>query len=200
MSDLPSAKAEGDKAEAKIRAQRDERVAKTARLKSWDGKKLRCIVTCYECHKSRGIYARNNADYYAVKDTLQQKLESVSHRFCCGNLLFDDNHPLSAILCQRQNLTCSSPMEKGYYNCADRGLKLPDVCYHCGAGGSKQFVLRTEELRERFLTGGYNCFPVCVSCLDSGKKVVTRGRKNEMEARKEKERKAKAAKGGGKSG
>ena len=91
-------------------------------------------------------------------------------------------------------------MERGYYNCADRGLKLPDVCYHCGAGGSKQFVLRIEELRERFLTGGYNYFPVCVSCLDSGKKVVTRGRENEMEARKEKERKAKAGKGGGKSG
>ena len=98
LSDLPSAKAEGNKAEAKIRAQRDKRVAKTARLKSWDGKKLRYTVTCYKCHKIQGIYARNDADYYAAKDTLQQKLESVSHCFCCRNLLFDDNHQLCSIL------------------------------------------------------------------------------------------------------
>ena len=192
LTDLPSNKGEGDKAVAKARAKRDERVAKTARLKSWEGKKLRCVVTCHECGKGRGVYAPTDAAYYGARVALQQKLESVSHRFCCGDLLFDDDHPLSGILCQRQNLTCSSPMEKGYYNCPDRGLKLPDVCYHCGNGGGKQFVLGTKELRERCLTGGYNCFPICVNCLDGGKKVVTRGRKNEMEARKEKERKAQA--------
>ena len=105
-----------------------------------------------------------------------------------------DGHPLSSILCQRQNLTCSLPMEKGYYNCADRALKLPDVCYHCGAGGSEQFVLRTKELRERGLSGGYNCFLICVNCLRRGKKVATKGRKNEMQARKEKVIKERARK------
>ena len=86
-------------------------------------------------------------------------------------------------------------MKKGYYNCPDRGLKLPDVCYHCGAGGSREFVLRVDKLRERGVTGGYNCFPICVDCLKSGKKVVTKGRKNEMQARKEKAMKAKTKKG-----
>ena len=55
-----------------------------------------------------------------------------------------------------------------------------------------KFVLGTNELRERCLTGGYNCFPICVDCLDGGNKVVTRGRKNEMDTWKEKEKKAKA--------
>ena len=183
-----------------MRAKRDERVTKEAVLKSWDGKKARCTLTCYECLKVRVVYTRNDEAYYAAREALQQKLEMVSHRFCCGNLLYDDDHPLSQILCQKQNLTCALPIEKGYYNCKDRSLKLPDVCYHCGAGGDKQFVLRTEELRERGLSGGYNCFPICVACLRGGKKVVTKGRKNEMQARKEKAMKAKAAKGGKKTG
>ena len=137
LTDLPSDKKEGEKAEAKLRARRDERVTKAAGLKSWASKKARCTVTCYECLKRRVVYAATDNAYYAARGALQQKLESVSHRFCCGDLLFDDNHPLSGILCQKQNLTCASPMEKGYYNCPERGLKLPDVCYHCGAGGAR---------------------------------------------------------------
>ena len=91
-------------------------------------------------------------------------------------------------------------MERGYYNCPDRALKLPDVCFHCGAGGSEQFVLRTKELRERGMSGGYNCFPICVNCLKSGKKVATKGRKNEMQARKEKVMRARAGNGGNETG
>ena len=48
LTDLPSQKQEGQKADAKLRAKRDERVTKEARLKSWDGKKARCTLTCYE--------------------------------------------------------------------------------------------------------------------------------------------------------
>ena len=116
-----------------MRAKRDERVTKAAGLKSWDGKKLRCTVTCYECLKARGVYTRNDETYYAAREALQQKLESVSHRFYCGDLLFDDDHPLGQTLCQKHNLTCTSPMEKGYYNCPVRALKLSDMCYHYGA-------------------------------------------------------------------
>ena len=82
LTDLPSQKQEGPKAEAKLRAKRDERVTKAAGLKSWDGKKLRCTVTCYECLKARGIYAKNDEAYYSAREALQQKLESVSHCFC----------------------------------------------------------------------------------------------------------------------
>ena len=61
-------------------------------------------------------------------------------------------------------------------------------------------MLQMEEFRERALSGGYNYFSICVNCLGSGKSVVTKGRKNEMQARKEKAMKAKAAKGGEKTG
>ena len=56
-------------------------------------------------------------------------------------------------------------------------------------------MLQTKELREHGLSGGYNCFPICVNCLRCGKKVATKGRKNEMQVRKEKVRNAKTVKG-----
>ena len=90
-----------NKAKAKAWARQDRLVAKTVGLKSWDGKKLRCIITCWECGKGGGVYAPMDAAYYEAKDALEQKLEPVSHRFCCGDLLFEDDHPLSRILCQR---------------------------------------------------------------------------------------------------
>ena len=33
---------------------------------------------------------------------LQQKLETLAKRFCCGGFLVDDNHPLSTVLLQKQ--------------------------------------------------------------------------------------------------
>ena len=46
-------------------------------------------------------------------EVLQQKLESVSDRYFCGDLLFDDSHRLSKVLAQKKNITCESPIEKG---------------------------------------------------------------------------------------
>ena len=37
-------------------------------------------------------------------------------RFSYGSLLLDDGHHLSKILVQEQDLTCESPIEKGYYS------------------------------------------------------------------------------------
>ena len=76
-----------------------------------------------------------------------------------------------------------------------RTTQHDDVCFHCGAGGSSDFLLSVQELIDRRLTGGYNdCFPICVPCLGKKKKVVTRGRKNAMVVRKDKEAKAKKQK------
>ena len=51
--------------------------------------------------------------------------------------------------------------------------------------GSESFLLRLPQLQERNMTGGYNCFPICVDCIASGKKVVKGRKKDEQQARKE---------------
>lgn len=63
---------------------------------------------------------------------LQQKLEAIDFRYSCGDLVFDDDHPVSKVIGQRQNLTCESAVEKAYFNHKERALKLQDVCIHCG--------------------------------------------------------------------
>lgn len=122
---------------------------------------------------------------------LQQKLESVSSRFSCGDLLFDDSHPLSKVIVQKASLTCAMPIEKGYYNHHERGLKTKDVCYWCGALGSKDFLFGLTELQEKNMTDGYKCFPICQDCIACGKKPGTYGKPNAIQARKEKIAKAK---------
>ena len=111
----------------------------------------------------------------------------MSGRFSCGSLLFDDGHHLSKILVQKQNLTCESQIERGYYNNKERKLKLRDICVHCGEMGSKEFLLSLPELQERCLTDGYNCHPICVTYMQGGKKVVRvkNATQNKMQKRKE---------------
>ncbi len=121
-------------------------------------------------------------------EALQQKLESVSHRYLCGDLLFDDNHHLSTILAQRKNLNCTSPIEKAYFKNSERRLKLKSICFHCGAEAPLSYLLCMDQLREECMTGGFSCLPICRDCLGKGKKVETIGKKNMLEARKEKER------------
>ena len=124
----------------------------------------------------------------------RQKMESVSNRYSCGDLLFADDHHLSKVIVQKQSLTCESPIEKGYYNKEGRMLKLKDICYHCGEMGAEDFLYSLPQLREKNMTGGYDCFPICVACLEKGKKVAKSNKKNEIQARKE--RVAIAASGG----
>ena len=72
--------------------------------------------------------------------SLQQKLDSISTQLCCGDLLFDDNNPLSQVLVQMENPTCEAPIEAGYLNKADRTLILTDICFYCGALGAPDFL------------------------------------------------------------
>ena len=138
--------------------------------------------------------------YKNASVALQQKYESVSERFTCGDLLFPDNHAFSRLLAQRSNLNCESQIEKAYYNVPDRAFKTQDICIHCGEGCREErksdFLLRQAELEERNSTEGYPCYPICVMCFGSGKKVVHYiGRKpNLVQAVKEKNANKKAGK------
>jgi len=130
---------------------------------------------------------------------LKEKLESVSGRYSCGDLLFEDSDPLSKVLVQKLNLTCESQIEKGYYNNASdtRSLNLKDICIHCGEldmnevfpwneTGMDAFLLRQDQLSELGVTNGYKCFPICDDCLKAKKlKIVTTGKKDVAKAREE---------------
>ena len=165
-------------------------------LKSWNVKTVRAFLVCYNCGKRRCIYSAKDAQYDIAKTALLQKLESVYGRFSCGDLLFAADHHLSTILVQKQNMTCESRIENAYYNHKERRLKLKNICIHCGESGSSgSFILTTPELRERNLTDGYDCFPICIPCLGINEKVVKAGRtKNLVQARKESIAKADAKK------
>ena len=117
----------------------------------------------------------------------------MSGRFSCGDLLFDDSHHLSKVLVQKQSLTCESDIEKGYYNHKDRRLKLDDICIHCGELGSDKFLLKTKQLQERCVSDGYKFHPICTACLYNNKIIVHIGRKDQVQAKKEKAKKAELA-------
>ena len=103
---------------------------------------------------------------------MQQKLESVSGRFSCGDLLFYDKHYLSKVLVQKQSLTCELQIEEGYYNNSERRLKLKDICVHCVEEGTKSFLLSLHQIRERNMTDRYKCLSICIACIGSDKKVM----------------------------
>ena len=118
----------------------------------------------------------------------QNKLESIDQRYSCGDLLFDDGHPVANIITQQQQLTCESPIEKAYYyNHAERALKLVDICIHCGDEGSCEYLFGQTELEEQNKTDGKQCYPICKLCLDEGKKVVAYPKKKTNQTQKRKE-------------
>ncbi len=184
FSDLPSHKSTGDTS----KAQRDKDVTKELKLKSWDGKKVRAFIACYHCGKRRCIYSPTDATFGRGRQALLAKLESVSDRYSCGDLIFDEDDEMCKLIVQKLNLTCETKIELGYYLNKGRTLKLKPICIHCGeseSGTAGSFLLGQEELHERALTGGRKCFPICVDCLDSGKKVVKGKGTDQLKAREE---------------
>ena len=93
LTDLPSNYGDEKNNEKKLMGKRNERVSRADGLKDWGGKKARAFIKCYECDKRRCVYTRTGDAYTTAIGSLQQKLESVSTRFCCGNLLFDETTP-----------------------------------------------------------------------------------------------------------
>ena len=161
LSDLPSDKVHKAKEEVAKKLKQDSTLAAQLKLKSWDPKKVRAFLKCYHCVKRRCVYSLTDSIWEACLIAFQQKLESVSKRFLCGNLLFDDDHHLSKVIVQKQSLTCNSPIENGYYNHRERKIKLKDICIHCGESGPEDFLLQLPQLQERCMTKGYKCFPIC---------------------------------------
>jgi len=136
LSDLPYHKSGDGKQSKKDKEERDTKMAKKLGRNIWQSKAV-SFLTCFHCAKRRCIYSPTQAGYVLKAGTLKQKLELVSGRYSCGDLLFDDSDPLSKVLVQKQNLTSESHIEneKGYYNNAERSLELQDICIHCGDGG-----------------------------------------------------------------
>ncbi len=187
FSDLPSYKGKG----VESKAQRDRAVVSKLNLKSWDGKKVRSIVICYFCGKRRCIYSPTDAAFATGSAALKAKLESLSDRYSCGDLIFGDDDDMSKIIVQKLNLTCESQIEPSYYKNVGRTLKLKPICVHCGeseSGAAGSFLLEQQQLRERNLTGGYKCSPICIMCLQSGKKIIHGRVKDNVEARAERAR------------
>ena len=110
---------------------------------------MKGYLHCYNCHKPRCFFSRSHND--ELDDAFEQwndndKSEPVSFCYSCGDLVFDDDHPVSKVIGQRQALTCESPIEKAYYPSDEQALKVPQMCYHCGESGSKNFLLEQEQL------------------------------------------------------
>ena len=101
----------------KVKTAWDVEVNKNLKLCSWDTKKLKVILKCFKCNKHRCYFSQsNNDDYESSVEILQFKMESISFRYSCGDLVFDDNHLVSTVLGQRQAITYESTIEKAYYN------------------------------------------------------------------------------------
>ena len=175
FSDLPSYKSQG----AETKAQRDRAVAKELKLKSWDPKKLRSFIVCYFCGKRRCIYSPSDADFARGSAALKAKLESLSDRYSCGDLIFGDEDDMSKIIVQKLNLTCESQIEPSYYKNDGRTLKLKPICVHCGeseSGAAGSFLLGQEQLRQRNLRVVTNAYPF-VSCAFRVARRLSRGRR-----------------------
>ena len=112
---MPSQKNEDLKEEQRQHAERDKRLNITLKLCSWENKKVRGFLTCYDCGKRRCLYTVTGEAWELNKKLVQQKMESVGYRYRCGDLLFGDG-PMSEVIIQKQSLTCESKIEPAYYN------------------------------------------------------------------------------------
>ena len=100
-------------------------------------------------------------------------MESISG-YSCGDLIFNDDDPISEVLAQRQNLTCESKVETAYYNVLGRKFETVLVCIYCGEKGSSDFLLQQAQLESRGKSGGSQCYPICIECLENGNSPVTK--------------------------
>ena len=111
LSDLPSMNTKKKELAERRKAltSRDIATSKRLELKSWDPKKVKGIVVCYHCNKARCFFSREiNAEYEDAIKLWQQKMEAIDFRYSCGDLVFEDDHPVSKVLAQCQVLSCES--------------------------------------------------------------------------------------------
>jgi hypothetical protein len=157
------------------------------KLRSWDAKKVRSVVICFSCNKPHCIFSNeiNDACNDAAAE-LEKKMESLVG-YTCGDLIFDDDHPVSQVIAQRKHLDCETKVETAYFNVEGRKFKTVPVCIYCGETGTKDFLYQQLQLELHNKTVGKKCYPICVDCLEDGKKVVyySKSKTNEQQKRKE---------------
>ena len=191
LSDLPSKNNEKQKEKdsKSKKVKRDAEVSKALKLKSWEGKKVFAIVKCFHCDKPRCLLTRtkDGLPFYNARKELKDRLESISHMYSCGDLIFKDDEASGKVITQRLNLSCESPIEKCYYNTHGRAFETPDICIHCGAGGSSDFIFGQKQLEDRKKTGGRKCYPICKVCFEAGEDILKYPKKKTNQAQKRKE-------------
>ena len=191
LTDLPSKnnekKREKDKKSQKV--SRDKAVSASLCLRSWDPKKVFAIVKCFHCGKPRTLFTpkKEGREFKNARNELVKRLESISHMYSCGDLIFKDDEQSGKVISQRSNLSCESPVEKSYYNIAGRSLKTADICIHCAAEGSSEFILGQKQLEELNKTGGKECYPICKVCFEAGKQIVNHPKKKATQSQKRRE-------------
>ena len=67
---------------------------------------------------------------------------------------------------------------------------MKSLCYHCGESSSTIFVFGLEELQEKSLLDGYKYYSISSDCVTDRKDVVKHGKKDKMQAQKEKKDRA----------
>ena len=133
-----------------------------------DGKihsKMARMLLVLKIYKEVKTHSSEESEDKASVEILRFKMESISFRYSCGDLVFYNHHSVSTVLGQRQAITYESTIEKAYYNSKKRVLKIPDICIHCGKGGSKYFLLGQTGLEERKKQVGRSVTPFASCAL-----------------------------------
>ena len=187
LTDLPSKAVDKAKQDQKEKAKRDQDVNTRLKLRFWENKKVRSVVMCFHCNKPRCMFSHDvNPEYFEAAKVLKRTMESISG-YSCGDLIFNDDDPISEVLAQRQNLTCESKVETAYYNVLGRKFETVPVCIYCGEKGSSDFLLQQAQLESRGKSGGRQCYPICIECLENGNSPVTKSKNAANQSQKRKE-------------
>ena len=161
LVDLPSNTSDLEKEDAKKQTERDKEINKEIKLRGWELKKFQCFTMYIDCVKRCLLYSPTDHLYVNIKLAVQQRFESISERYTCGNILFDDSHPLSKVAIHKQSVIYVSPIENGYFVNKQRNLKLKPICYHCGENGSTDHLWGLDKSFAKNTENGYQCFPLC---------------------------------------
>ena len=116
-------------------------------------KNVKVVLQCGECFKWRVLYSK-----YSLKKDQREELEQLIEDldYTCGSIFADIEAEEDSVLNSvyvKANLTCNSTIEIPYYTAGNA-----PKCYHCGS---------EDKLQEK-----EKDFPICLSCLNVGKKPV----------------------------
>ena len=149
----------GSQASEKHRSSLTSAGAKTHRMpfppSAQYARNVKVVLQCGECFKWRVLYSK-----HSLKKDQREELEFLIEDldYTCGSIFADiepeEDSVLNSIFV-KANLSCSSPIEVPYYTAGN-----DPICYQCGS---------ESELCEKPTD-----YPICSSCISSGKKTVPR--------------------------